>query len=153
MQTLGEIIIDRVMEHVDMPSQIEAMVAREVYTETAALRTTLEKAERELSRLFVLLPITGPLPSPEVMQECAAALSANVNESLEATLGAWRVKASDYDRLADAARELRSACKRRLPPGTYWLLEREIDQLDGVLSPNTKFRDTAGTKLNNQSTQ
>jgi len=36
----------------DMPSQIEAMVAREVYTETAALRTTLEKAERELSRLF-----------------------------------------------------------------------------------------------------
>lgn len=48
----------------------------------------------------------------------------------------WTVRASDYDRLANAARELRAACKRDLPPGSYALLDEECEAIDAILSPN-----------------
>lgn len=45
--------------------------------ENVRLRTALHNAERELVRLFTVLPIKGHLPSPSIMQECQAALLAN----------------------------------------------------------------------------
>lgn len=47
--------------------------------------------------------------------------------------GHWTVRADSYDRLANAARALRSACKDRLPPGHYAKLDEECRELDAAL--------------------
>jgi hypothetical protein len=55
----------------------------------------------------------------------------------------WTVRASDYDRLAAAARELRAACKHKLTPGHYAQMQAECDALDALLSPNAKAQPDA----------
>lgn len=57
---------------------------------------------------------------------------------LRETFGEWTVKASDYDRLSRATRELRQACKHRLPPGHYGLLEKECGAIDAILAANSR---------------
>jgi hypothetical protein len=60
---------------------------------------------------------------------------------LREQLGEWTVKSADYDRLAEAARWLRSACKDRLPPGHYAKLDEECRAIDAIFSPNTEARE------------
>lgn len=52
----------------------------------------------------------------------------------------WTVRASDYDRLANAARALRAACKDRISPGHYAKLDEECRDIDAILSPNTQWQ-------------
>jgi hypothetical protein len=47
--------------------------AKQLERENAILRDAITDAERELVRLFTVLPIKGHLPSPSVMQRCQAA--------------------------------------------------------------------------------
>ena len=46
---------------------------KKLVSENAMLRNVLTNAERELVRLFTVLPLNGHMPSPSVMQECQAA--------------------------------------------------------------------------------
>lgn len=47
------------------------------------------------------------------------------------------VDAADYERLANATRALRSACKDRLPPGHYAKLDSECRIIDHLLNPKS----------------
>ena len=58
-------------------NQAVAEECKRLVDENARLRTALHNAERELVRLFTVLPIKGHLPSPSIMQECQVALLAN----------------------------------------------------------------------------
>lgn len=57
----------------------------ELADEVRRLRAALTKSERELVRLFTVLPINGPLPCPSIMQECQAALLPNTAHFAAAT--------------------------------------------------------------------
>ncbi len=59
-------------------------------------------------------------------------------ETVDDERDGWTVKAEDYDRLAEAARGLRCACRDRLPPGHYAKLDEECRAIDALLSQNTK---------------
>jgi hypothetical protein len=54
---------------------VAAAFARELERENAKLREALGAAKDDLARLFTVLPISGPLPSPSVMQHVAYALN------------------------------------------------------------------------------
>ncbi len=54
------------------------------------------------------------------------------------------VRASDCDRLANAARALRAACKDRISPGHYALIDEECRVIDDMLSPNRQFVGACG---------
>lgn len=59
----------------------------------------------------------------------------------------YTVRASDYDQLANAARELRSACKRLLPPGSYAQLDKECGAIDALLCVRPEAETHDVTKL------
>lgn len=72
----------------DLEGDVGVNFARELERELNAerkkslmMRDALIKADREFSRLFQVLPLSGKLPSPDVMQECAYA----INTTKEAT--------------------------------------------------------------------
>lgn len=87
------------------------------------------------------MPTKAPTPSDQSeQQQLMRALTADLqdcqreNAKLREATAGWTVKESDYNRLAAAARELRTACKDRLPPGHYAKLDEECRAIDAILA-------------------